>query len=320
MQPHIAVIETSPAQFRAVSNCKPDRIVRRPTKGLQSVKKGVQEALQTLADTHGPIDFAVVLVAGPVRAGRARLSKVLGQEVLEQRQLAKALGIDHVLLLSDTAGMAKGAQEVSPSNLVPLTPHPLAIERPRLVVLSYCAGLSKGLIDEYGQATSEHREHAPMPFPIDSDENDKAVLRFFRFHRVPIPTIDQVLGGRTGFMNLVGALAPNLLSQLDQYGGPGITELAERGDAEGLKVITTMCRYLGHIVRAEAIAHQADGVVLSGSVALALQAWLTEPNSPFLQRLQIPGEDYVRTLPVLLYPGDDLGIRGAFAIAAEVVR
>lgn len=307
---------------------------------------GLSEIVEEFLSGEGsPPRSAAFGVAGPVRGGRAKVTKL--PWVLEERRLARDLGLRRVRLLNDFAAAALGLRYLPPRRAVMIVPGEAEPEGPVALI-----GAGTGL----GQAALLRRKGREEPLPSEGGHADfgprnareDRLVRFLRkrFGRV---TRDRLLSGE-GLTHIYAFLvadrfAPERPAVLRAFASPadsGDRKRARKGSRRpdgpgepradraavisrfGLARRDSLCaealRMFVAIYGSEAgnlaLQYRATGgVYLAGGIAPKILTALKGPEFAEAFRAKAPLEDLLATIPVRVVRERRLPLFGAAAAA-----
>jgi glucokinase len=167
--------------------------------------RGVVEIVRPfLEESSHPVEIACFGVAGPVKDGHVELTNL--KWTLDERKLAKSLGIGHVVLINDLVAHAEGTNVLGPRELVALRKGD-AVRGGNRAIVAPGTGLGEGGLvydhhsDDYRAFPSEggHSDFAP------TNDREIALMRFVRT-RLDRCDCEDVLSGR-GLRNIFDFLA-----------------------------------------------------------------------------------------------------------------
>jgi glucokinase len=138
---------------------------------LETIAKGF------LAKTGYKVDYACFGVAGPVLAGRARITNL--PWVMDQTTIAKELNLKAVYLLNDLEAMAYAVPALQPGDVDTLNAGE-PIERANIAVIAPGTGLGEAFLTWEG---GEYRAHSSEGGHADFAPADELQIRLLQFMR-----------------------------------------------------------------------------------------------------------------------------------------
>ena len=299
----------------------------RPSRSFSSIADALRHVLARAGPTDPGNVLAALAVAGPVRAGRTRLTN-LGW-VVAGEELRKRLGLGAVAVLNDVQAAALAVRDLAPDGWRPLwdgaSGDGPAQRGARDLLVLVGTGLGAATVDERRAWPSEagHLRFAPRSdlqrefvgwlldegvFPsLEHVAAGPALWRWYRFlEQAGVERADPRLAER-----LRNAEDP--AAEVGRAAVAGRCPLAERAVREALAA-------LGHGLRDLLLVTLPDGVLyLGGGVAARLAPLLTTTED-LLGALHAdePLAEQVRAVPVRLLLAEDLGLVGALNAARRL--
>jgi len=275
-----------------------------------------------LKEVGAPTPAAAVLaVAGPVHGGSARLTNAQWQ--LNERALQLALGIRTVHLINDFAALAYATPALGPADLAQIGPPVVGLAGSTVAVMgpgtgfgvaALASGLDSGLLVTEGG----HIGFAPTD-PVEI-ELLRVLMR--RHGRV---SVERVCSGQ-GMANLHAARAEIAGLPPPELDAAGITEAADRGDADAAETVRIFCGILASTAGDLALALGAQGGVF---IAGGIMPRLMKPRevggvdqAAFRARFEAKGRftEYLRAIPTNVVMADNASLRGAARAWAAIGR
>jgi glucokinase len=269
--------------------------------------------------------FAGFGVAGPVANGRSHTTNL--PWILDERDLAQAVGVESVRLANDFHTLALGIAAVKPNHLVALNPGESDATGP-WAVLGAGTGLGEaistvGASGEREVLASEggHTSFAPRT------ELEMGVLRFL-LQRYEHVSWERLLSGE-GLVNLVEALAQitrrkpsaelaETIAHDRRDAPPAITRGAAEGDPLCLDAVHLFCELYGAEAGNLALkALATGGVFVAGGIAPKILDFMTDGR--FRQAFCAKGRmrQVLEKIPVRIVLDSKVGVLGAAAMAAH---
>jgi glucokinase len=267
----------------------------------------------------------VLGVAGPVHGGKATITNLPWK--LEERALARRLGIPHVRLANDLVVGARGCLEVGPRDRVVLTARPPAKKGEHLGVLAAGTGLGEARLVWTGESylplgtEGGHCDFAPRT-PLEVD------LWYFLTERYP----DHVSYERVVSGAGLGALYDFFSARSPEPEPPSVTARLASGDRNA--VIAEMGLARDHGPAAEAVdlfariyGAEAGNVVLrelslGGVYVIGNIGRIIVParRELFLEGFLHKGRfrALLETVPIAVVTDPLVGLRGAHAMARDL--
>ncbi len=278
-----------------------------------------------LAGSTAPHPTAAVLgVAGPVNGGRATITNLPWR--LDERALARRLGLDRVLLANDLVVGARGCLEVGPADMEVLTAAPPAKKGHNLGVIAAGTGLGEARLvwagDRHLPLATEggHCDFAPRT-PIEVE------LWSFLSGRYPdhVSYERVVSGAGLGmlyeFFSARGGREPRTVGKRLAEGDRNavIAELglarAHRPAAQAVDLFATLYgAEAGNLALRELAL---GGVYVTGNIGKTIVPARRELFvDGFLQKGRF--RDLLATVPIAVVTDPFVGLRGALAMARDV--
>jgi glucokinase len=251
--------------------------------------------------------IASIAVAGPVTAGKARLTNrdwEISEKALQE------FGFREALLINDFAALAFAIDLLTENDLHRIGPQFAGLPGAPITILGPGTGFGVCCLARFGDhiiplaTEGGHVAFAP------GNEREMGILRcLWKKHgRV---SIERVLSG-PGLENLYGAL-----QQLE--GRPDVamsaTRIADRaagGDARCREALGMFCSVLGSVAGDFALAHgAAGGVYIAGGIGQKIQGFLEQ--SDFRASFESKGRlsAFVKSIPTKLIVNGDAALLGA---------
>jgi len=264
-------------------------------------------------------------VAGPVKQGRSHTTNL--PWIVDEGELARALGLEAVRLVNDFQALAMGLPAVGAKDLLTLNQ---GVRDPRGPTAVIGAGTGLGEAIAIVSASGE-REVLPTEGGHCSfaprTELQCDVLRFL-MKRYDHVSWERVLSG-DGLVNLTEALADiagqSLAGPLataiarDRPNAPAeVTAAAQAGDPLCRKAVELFCELYGAEAGNLALkALATGGVYVAGGIAPKLAGFLTDGRfrSAFADKGRMRG--LLEQMPVQLVLDTEAGVLGAAALAAR---
>lgn len=263
-------------------------------------------------------------VAGPVVNGRSQATNLAW--VLDEADLARALGLESVRLVNDFVTLALGIPAVKPEDLSMLN-EGVRVDGGPMAIIGAGTGLGEAIaLRAPGGALrvfpSEggHSDFAPR------NELEISVLRFLstRFEHV---SWERVLSG-DGLVNLAEALAQTGAAPLppavalavrdDRKSAPAaVTDAAAAGDPVCRQALQLFCSLYGAEAGNLALKTlPSGGVYVAGGIAPRILAWLRDGRfrESFLAKGRM--RPLLEHVPVQVVLNTDAGLLGAASLAA----
>jgi len=312
---------TRVALFDAASQ-KPLRELVRQSREHSSFEAIVDELFASLGDARPEV--AVFGVAGPVVDGTAHFTN-LGWK-LDEKELAKRLGVPRVVLLNDLVAAARGCLVAPAESIVAITPELPSRDRGNLAVLAAGTGLGEARLVWDGQkhlalaTEGGHADFAPQT-PLE--------LELWQFLSARYPdhvSYERVLSG-PGLGNLFEFFAsrsdqpPRAVSKRLGEGdrNVAIVELGiSRGYRPAARAVDTFAALYGAEAGNVALRELATGgVFLTGSLGRAI---VLARHEVFLERFRRKGRFHgmMSKIPVAVVTDPHVGVLGALDVAREL--
>lgn len=270
------------------------------------------------------IRAACFAVAGPVEAGRARLTNLTWQ--IDEAQLRVHFGFPRVALINDFAAAGLGVALLEENDLLTLQPG-VPIERAPRVVVGAGTGLGVGLLSwsegHYDVHASEagHCDFAPM----NQLQDDLLVYLRREFGHVSyerivsgpgLPRIFAFLkgagAGEPGAVLAVALRERDPAQAITEFALARLDPLAERT----LEIFVSVYGAFAGNMALVTLAH--GGVFIAGGIAPKIAPKLTDGT--FLRAFNVKGrfQKLLETMPVKVVMNEHVGLYGALAEAARV--
>jgi glucokinase len=267
-------------------------------------------------------------VAGPVANGRSHTTNL--PWILDERELAQAVGVESVRLANDFHTLAMGIPAVKPNQLVALN-HGARDATGPWAVIGAGTGLGEAIatLGASGQrevlaSEGGHTSFAPR------NELEMDVLRFL-LQRYDHVSWERLVSGE-GLVNLVEALAqitrrkpPAELAETiehDRRNAPQeITRLAAEGDPLCVDVVHLFCGLYGAEAGNLALkALATGGVFVAGGIAPKILDFMTDGR--FREAFCAKGRmrQVLEQIPVRIVLDPAVGVLGAAAMAAHAAQ
>jgi glucokinase len=264
-------------------------------------------------------------VAGPVSSGRSHTTNL--PWVIDQGELAAALGIQSVRLVNDFHALALGIRSVAPRDLVPLNEGIRDPSGPR-ALLGAGTGLGEAFAVLVASGRPEvlsteggHSSFAPR------NELEIAILRFL-MRRYEHVSWERVLSG-DGLVNVAEAIADSIGAQLPRHVAEAvllrrgdapatITEAARAGDPVCRRALETFCTLYGAEAGNLALkALSTGGVYVAGGIAPKVLPELQDGRfrEAFLAKGRM--RSLLEAMPVHVVLDPNTTVLGAAALAAD---
>ena len=307
---------------------KPDAIERRvfPSRAFDSLELAVEAFLRepAIASYAREVAAACFAVAGPVEAGRARLTNLPWQ--IEAGALATHFSIPRVTVVNDFAAAALGIDALAPADFLTLQ-EGAAAEQSNRVVVGAGTGLGVAWLtwseNGYRVHASEggHSDFAP----IDELQHDMLLDLRAEFGHV---STERVVSG-SGLVRIL-----DFLGRRSAAGpGPGLAQAMAQGDpADAIaraalgRLDDLAARALDLFVRAYGafagnmalVALARGGVYIAGGIAPKIAEKLEDGT--FMHAFVEKGrfKAVLETIPVRVVMNENAGLLGALAEAARL--
>ncbi len=268
------------------------------------------------AQLKGPLPkSASICVAAPLHADAIKLTNA--HWVLRQSTLASDLGLDEVRLLNDFGAMAWAVAKLRPNELEPICgpDQPLPVEGVTTIV-GPGTGLGVAiLVRRQGRIEVVETEGGHIDFaPLDALES--SIVERLRERLLRVST-ERIVAG-PGLANLYEALAALEGRATTPRGDAELWAAAVAGeDRLAASALERYCLALGAVTGDLALAHGANGVVLTGGISRRIADKLR--GSGFELRFCAKGryQAFMATLPVKLATHPQPGLLGAAAAFAH---
>ena len=264
-------------------------------------------------------------VAGPVSGGRAHTTNL--PWVLDERELAKVLGIELVQLANDFHTLALGIPAVKQKDLVTLNEGARDLRGPwALIGAGTGLGEAAAVLNERGHREVLATEGGHASF-APRNEMEIGILRFL-LHRYEHVSWERVLSG-DGLVNLAEAIAHGsgaplpaavakaVLSARDDAPS-AVTDAARAGDPVCRRAMETFCSLYGAEAGNLALKILATGgVYVAGGIAPKLLAELQDGRfrAAFLSKGRM--RPLLEAMPVQVVLDPNTTVLGAAALAAS---
>ncbi|HEY0104796.1 MAG TPA: glucokinase [Rhizomicrobium sp.] len=257
-------------------------------------------------------EAAAVAVAGPVTAGKVRLTN-RGWEISEDE--LRAFGFADGLLINDFAALAFSIAALEPTEVHLIGPNLAGLGGEPISVIGAGTGFGAACLARFrGRSVPVATEGGHASFAAgDAHETAVAQILGRRFGHV---SIERVLSG-PGLENLYTALA--------EVSGRASQELraadiAARHDSDTLcrDAVEMFCAIYGAVAGDFALLHGArGGVYIAGGIAAKIETILKA--SAFRARFEAKGRmaPYVRAIPTHLIVSEDTAFLGAASASLE---
>ncbi len=301
-----ADIGATQSRFRVVDGA---RVVGERVCATADHEDGVALVAAGLGDAAA--DVLCVAVGGVVTEGRARLTN--GALEFDERVIARALGIERVVLVNDLVGLGTEVPYLDGASLRSLGG--AAVGTGTRAVIAPGTGLGMAIVSGQGHVLPSEGGHAPFA-PADPLEQEllaalAAELRYVSW--------EDVLSG-PGIRNLYRAVC-------GVWGAPAEdlapSDVTERGltltDPVCHQTLEIYCAALGNAAGALCVTSCADGgVYLGGGIPPRIADFLAD--SGFRRRFEERGRmtDYVRGIGTAIILDDGAGLAGALRHARSL--
>lgn len=317
----LAIAEVGP---RSLSFLRVRRYRSRAWPGLEAIVEAF------LGEEMARPRAAVFGVAGPVRGGRAKVTRL--PWLVEERPLARSLRPARVRVINDFVAAALGLPRLSPRRLAVLLPGNPEPRGPIGLI-----GAGTGL----GQAALLRTGEGPVVLPSEGghadfgprDDREDRLVAFLR-RRYGRVSRDRVLSGEG-----IGDLYDFLARERRRPAPPALAKALARGDRAavisrfGLAGRDPVCRealslfasIYGSEAANVAIQYQATGgIFLAGGIAPKILPALRRPVFSESFRVKPPMEEFLAEIPVRVVLDPRLPLLGAageaYRIATETTR
>ncbi|HTO98359.1 MAG TPA: glucokinase [Myxococcales bacterium] len=272
--------------------------------------------------------FAGFGVAGPVSNGRCHTTNL--PWILDERELAPAIGVESVYLANDFQTLALGIAAVKPTHLAALNPGAADASGP-WAVLGAGTGLGEAIstVGSAGQreifaSEGGHASFAPR------NEFEMGILRFL-LQRHDHVSWERVLCG-DGLVNLVEALAhlkkekppaevEEAIAHDRRNAPPLITAKAAEGDPLCRAAVQQFCELYGAEAGNLALkALATGGVYVAGGIAPRILDFMTDGR--FREAFCAKGRmrPLLEKIPVRIVLDNKAGLMGAATLAARAAQ
>ncbi|MCV6594628.1 MAG: glucokinase [Silicimonas sp.] len=217
-----------------------------------------------LAGQNQPVDAAAVAIAGPVEAGRGRLTNL--DWSIDEAELTRTTGAARASVLNDLQAQAHGLAHIAPDHLRPVLPG-RAAEGAQLVIGAGTGFNAALALPTAAGALVPASECGHITLPVTRPEDLRLAQFVAREHG--FASVEDVLSGR-GIAHIHRWLAGEAgeTSDLDTA---TIMAAAARGEARALDTVALHVRLLGQVAGDLALTHLPfGGVYLIGGVARAM--------------------------------------------------
>ena len=264
-----------------------------------------------LQHVPGRITAASFAIAGPVLSGRAELTN-LGW-VMQEDELRRKFGIQHVALINDFYGVALGVPILDPAtDLLPIYDVPRVPHAP-MAILGAGTGLGEAFVVFEGgrwvviPSEGGHRDFAPQ---------DEEQARLFL-------TLRERYGGHVSWERLVSGMGlENVYEFLTgrEETPQQIAALAASGDRQAVRTFHMFVDMYGAEAGNLALTVLArGGVFLAGGIAAKTRSFFTDGR--FVEAYLRKGRfrDLLETMPVYLILNEQVGLLGAVEQARRII-
>jgi glucokinase len=276
---------------------------------------GVSDAIRSFLQAHGPGRAprgAVLAVAGPVSADRARLTN--RGWVVDGAEIARALGIGAVRVVNDFAAVSWSLPGLTRADLHPLGGGAAEPGEP-MAVLGPGTGLGVGAFLPPDRALVTEGGHASL---AAHDPREAAVVEWLRARHGHV-SAERVLSGM-GLENIHAALAAIDGAAVPERDAAAVTEAALSGAcATCREALSMFCAVLGGVAGDLALLYGArGGVFVAGGIAPRFPEFLAA--SGFRARFEAKGRfrEWLRPVPAHLVTRPDAAMLGLAAMARRL--
>ena len=293
------------ARFALVRDAGPERLQRL---AVASFADPATAIAAVLAEADGPVDGALLAVAGPVTGPTAELTN--GRWQFDAERLAVAAGLEKVVLLNDFAAQALALPELAADDLVPLGgPAEAADATAPLAVLGPGTGLGVAALLAQGTPLVGEGGHVTLP-AVTGDEAE--VLEGLR-HRYGHVSAERVLSGEglAAVYQAVGGRNARSPSE--------VTTAARDRDPAAEKALALFFGFLGTVAGDVALTFGArGGVYLAGGILPRLVPELRQ--SDLYPRFVSKGRfrEYLEAVPLRLVTHPDPALLGLARLARQM--
>lgn len=253
-------------------------------------------------------------VAGPVGAGEIALTNSPWR--FEPDALARALGLDRVVVVNDFAAQARGAPLTPAADLVSVKPGTPVADAP-IAVLGPGTGLGVGLLVPTASGPSVVATEGGHAAFAPRDDRERVVAEHVAKAHGYV-SWERVVSG-PGLPDIYAALAAQEGGLAEPLTPEEITEAALAGsDHLSRATIELFCTALGGFASDVAVVTGArGGVYLGGGILPRIVDMLH--GSGFIARFADKGpmSAYVEAIPVRLIVGESTALLGAAALAEQ---
>ena len=293
------------ARFALVREAGPERLRRLTVASFADPAIAIKEIL---ADADGPVDRALLAIAGPVTGPAAALTNGLWR--FDAERLAAAVGLERVLLLNDFAAQALALPELAADDLVPLGgPGESADSAAPLAVLGPGTGLGVAAILADGTPLVGEGGHVTLPATTAEEAEVLETLR----RRYGHVSAERVLSGE-GLASLYQVVGGR------QACSPAeVTTAARDRDPAAEKALALFFGFLGTVAGNVALTFGArGGVYLAGGILPRLVPELR--HSDLYLRFVSKGRfrQYLEAIPLRLVSHADPALLGLARLARQM--
>jgi len=277
----------------------------------------VQEFLRSEAAGE-TIRQAAFGVAGPVKQGRAVMTNLPWQ--LDERELARDLGIPKVALINDLVAHAEGIELLRPEQLIVIHHGEVEFEGNRAVIAAGTGLGEAGIV--WDESDRRYRAFASEGGHCDFAPRDERQIELMKWLRGKYPNAswERVLSGPGlrniyDFMISPGQLGPSAALPDRDPDPEEISQAAlhNRNHACALALDWFIAFYGAEAANLALKILATGGVFLSGGIAPRIAARLTSPI--FLEAFFATGPDNIRAvlrkMPIHIVHFDQTGLCGA---------
>ncbi len=253
--------------------------------------------------------FGSLAIAGPTGAGGVQLTNSTWH--FDRPFLERSLRLERILLINDLAAQARAVLDVPVSDLTHIGGPAVSSWVGAVAVVGPGTGLGVARLEIGSCPVVAPTEGGHVGF-APNDDVELELLRLWR-PQLGRVTNEHVMSG-PGLVRIYRGLGVLTSKHIEPIEGPEIMRRAmARQDDLCTEAVDRFARILGAVC--------ADVVLAQGARALALVGSITQALSPVLQaggfRARFeqlgPVPAYLSSVPSLLVPIPDLGIKGAFA-------
>lgn len=286
---------------------------------LQRVKldafTGITEAVGAFLAAHGSgraTRGAVLAVAGPVSANRARLTN--RGWMVDGAEIAAALGIVAVRVVNDFAAVSWSLPALTQADLFPLGGGAAEPGEP-MAVLGAGTGLGVGAFLPPDRALVTEGGHASL---AAHDPREAAVIEWLRARHGHV-SAERLLSGM-GLVNIHAALAAIDGAAVPERDAAAVTEVALADECPICRETLAMfCTVLGGVAGDLALLYGArGGVFIGGGIPPRFPQFLAA--SGFRARFEAKGRfaEWLRPVPTYLVMRQDAAMLGLAALARRL--